>query len=50
MKDPLSLSTLFSAFGNELAAVHNKKGLLQLIAAHLNPQLSFSDILLSVVN
>jgi transcriptional regulator with GAF, ATPase, and Fis domain len=50
MKDPLSLSTLFAAFGNDLAAVDDKKSLLQLIASNLAPQLSFSDILLSILN
>lgn len=50
MKDPLSLSALFSAFGNELAAVNDKKSLLQLIATQFSPHLTFSDILLSVVN
>jgi len=50
MKDPPSLSALFSAFGNDLAAVNDKKSLLQLIADHLTPQLTVSDILLSVVN
>ena len=50
MKDPLSLSALLPAFGNDLAAVNDKKSLLQLIAAHLAPQLTFSDILLSVMN
>jgi len=50
MKDPLSLSALFSAFGNDLATVSNKKDLLQQIAMHFNPRLIFSDILLSIVN
>jgi formate hydrogenlyase transcriptional activator len=50
MKDPLSLSTLIAAFGNELTNVYDRKSLLQLIAGHLTSQLSFSDILLSVIN
>ncbi|MBN9386018.1 MAG: sigma 54-interacting transcriptional regulator [Chitinophagaceae bacterium] len=50
MKDPLSLSSLFLTFGNELASVSDKKGLLQLIAVQFTPHLTFSDILLSVVN
>ncbi|HVW59389.1 MAG TPA: GAF domain-containing protein, partial [Puia sp.] len=50
MKDPLSLSALFSAFGNELATVNDKKSLLQLLASQFGTHLTFSDILLSVVN
>ncbi|HEY4205496.1 MAG TPA: GAF domain-containing protein, partial [Puia sp.] len=50
MKDPLSLSTLFANFGNELAGIDDKKGLLQLIAASLAPKLTISDILVSILN
>ena len=50
MKDPLSLSALFSAFGNDLAAVQDKRSLLEMITVHLRPVLTFSDILLSVTN
>jgi len=50
MKDPLSLSGLFSAFGNDLAGINDRESLLRLITRHFNPQLTFSDILLSVVN
>jgi transcriptional regulator with GAF, ATPase, and Fis domain len=50
MKDPLSLSSLFANFGNDLAAVDDKKGLLRLIAASLEPKLTISDILLSILN
>src|SRR5258707_6434084 len=50
MKDPLSLSALFATIGNDLASVSDKKGLLQLIAADLASQLTFSDILLSILN
>ncbi|HVU56424.1 MAG TPA: sigma 54-interacting transcriptional regulator [Puia sp.] len=50
MKDPLSLSTLFANFGNDLATVDDKKSLLQLIAASLAPKLTISDILLSILN
>jgi len=50
MKDPLSLSTMFANFGNELASVDDKKSLLRLIAASLAPKLTISDILLSILN
>jgi len=50
MKDPLSLSTLFANFGNELASVDDKKSLLRIIAASLTPKLTISDILLSILN
>jgi len=50
MKDPLSLSVLFANFGNDLAAVDDKKSLLQLIAGSLAPKLTVSDILLSILN
>lgn len=50
MKDPLSLSTLFANFGNDLATVDDKKSLLQLIAASLAPKLTISDILISILN
>jgi len=50
MKDPLSLSTLFANFGNDLAAVDDKKSLLRIIAASLAPKLTISDILISILN
>lgn len=50
MKDPLSLSALFSSFGNDLGAAQDKKSLLELITTHLRPVLTFSDILLSTAN
>lgn len=50
MKDPLSLSTLFANFGNDLASVDDKKSLLRLIAASLAPKLTISDVLLSILN
>ncbi|MDO6431731.1 sigma 54-interacting transcriptional regulator [Flavitalea sp. BT771] len=50
MKDPLSLSALISAFGNDLAGVGDRESLLRVVARHFNEQLTFSDILLSIVN
>src|ERR1700761_8585464 len=50
MQDPRLLSAVLLSFGNELAAVSDKKSLIRLIGAQMRSHLTVSDILLSIIN